>query len=244
MTGSSASIVSSSPCSATTACGKSEASSRVEFDERLQTLGGVEPRARDRDAERGDLLLGGREPARIRAGVLEQPVAAPERLLEFGDARAMLGIDAKRQAVEEAPPVSGGSGEEPVHRRGEPDDLETVREGARRGDRQAVQAKAPALAGLIALPELRGVAFRLELDRDAKAAGSAVAGAVLALGAAQPAPRREHGEGFEEIGLAGAVLARQRHEARGEASVERFVGAKVAQHQPPDQRAAGRSARV
>ena len=135
----------------------------------------------------------------------------------------MLGIDAERQAVEEAPPFSRGAGEESVHRRRQPDDLETVRKGARRGDRQAVQAKAPALAGLVTLPELRGVAFRLELDRDAKAAVPALAGAVLALGAAQPAPRREHGERFEKIGLARTVLASQRDEARRKANVEQFV---------------------
>ncbi len=206
-----------------TAWGKAEELGARGVDQVLQALGGFEPRARHRDAEPGDLLLGGGKPARVRAAVFQEPVAASERLLEFGDARAMLGIDAERQAVDEAPPVSGGAREQSVHRRRQPDDLQPIAEGARRRDGETVHAKAPALNGLEPMTELNEMTVRLELDRNAEAARSFLASAVLAFGAPQTAPRREHRERFEEIGLAGAVLAGQSHEALGEADVERFV---------------------
>src|SRR5271165_2539628 len=151
------------------------------LDQLLQALGGFEPRARHRDAERGDLLLGGGKPARVRAAVFQEPVAASEGLLEFGDARAMLGIDAERQAVDEAPAVSGGAREQSVHRRRQPHDLHPIGKGARRGDGETVQAKAPALKGLEPMTELNEMTVRLELDRNAEAAGAALARAVLAL---------------------------------------------------------------
>ena len=80
----------------------------------LQALGGFEAsRLRHRDAEPSDLLLSSGEPARVRATVFQEPVAASERLLEFGDARAVLGIDAERQAVDEARRSPAGPADSP-----------------------------------------------------------------------------------------------------------------------------------
>src|SRR5208337_4383005 len=82
------------------------------FDQRGETLRRLEPGAGDGDAERCDLLFRGGEPARVAAFV-EQAIASAQRPLEARDASAMLGVDAKRQSVEKAPPLARRAREEP-----------------------------------------------------------------------------------------------------------------------------------
>ena len=60
----------------------------------------------------------------------------------------------------------------------------------------------------------------VELGVDGKAAGAALARHVAIGRAAQPAPGRQQGDGFQQIGLAGAVLAGEARprRARGRAT--------------------------
>ena len=58
-------------------------------------------------------------------------------------------------------------------------------------------------------------------------------------GAAQAPARREQRQGFEQIGLAGAVVAGERHHVGGDAQVERGIGAEIRQRDPPHHGCAG-----
>ena len=60
------------------------------------------------------------------------------------------------------------------------------------------------------------------------------------LGPAQAASGREQRQGFDEVGLAGAVLADERHQAARHLEVERGVGAEIGQREAGDQRRHGR----
>ena len=113
----------------------------------------------------------------MRAALLEQPVAAAQRALELADPRAVLRIDREHEPVEETPPLARRPGEQPVHRRRQPDEAQMVGEGARRGDGRAVDAVEPLAppvgAGSSPTPSWPPLAVLLDLDRDREAAGAA-----------------------------------------------------------------------
>ena len=79
----------------------------------------------------GHLRLDGGEPERVGI-VLEQPVALAHGLVVVGDRGGMAGDQRRHQPVEEAAAVAGGAGEEPVHRRGEPEQRGDSRSSPRR----------------------------------------------------------------------------------------------------------------
>ena len=135
------------------------------------------------------------------------------------DARAVIGVDRQHQPVEKTAPLARRTDEQPVHRRRQPDEAHVIGEGARRGDRRAVDAVEPlgrpvAVARLEADAELMDRAVVLDLDRDREAAGAADPRAGRKLGAAQAAAGREQRQRLEQIGLAGAVLAAEARPAR------------------------------
>ena len=69
-------------------------------------------------------MLEASEARAVCDAVGEQPVAALHGALEVAEARAVAGIEAEDETVEEAAPVRGGAAEQAVHRGGEPDDFD------------------------------------------------------------------------------------------------------------------------
>ena len=78
--------------------------------------------------------------------------------------------------------------------------------------------------------------LRFEFGRDRKAAAAAVSRAFAKFGPAQPTARRQQRQGFEEIGLASPIVSGQHDEARINGKIERGVGAKIGQREPPHAR--------
>ena len=170
------------------------------FNQHSEASRGVEAGARHRDAERGDFLFGGGQPARIRAAFLQQSVAIAQGPLELCDASAMIGVDSERQPVQKATPLASRTHEKPIHRRRQPQHLNVVGEGPRGGDRRAIDAKASRRGflrlGFVAVAELCSVLPGLNLDRHREAAWTVMPCANSNFGATQTAAGREHGQRF------------------------------------------------
>ena len=220
----------------------------VARDRRGEPVDAFAPRRGDGDAEFRRLALQRVEPMGVARALFEQAVAAAQCALEGGDARAVIGVDRQHQPVEKPAPFARRTDEQPVHGRRQPDEAEVIGEGARRGDRRAVDAVEPlarlvAVARLEADAELMDRAFVLDLDRDRKAAASADPRAGCELGAAQAAAGGEQRQGLEQIGLAGAVLAAEDDQRALQRQVEAHIGAKVAEHQPARHGAPARQGR-
>ena len=175
---------------------------------------------RNRDAERRNFALrcfspSMVEPARLPA-ILEHAVAVAQRTVERGDPSRVLAIDGQHDPVEKAAAFGGGPKEKPVHRGREPDDPDMVGKGA--GGRHG-RAVDPAFAGCAAIDRFQPRA-ELDLGRSASLSSwtstetaqpprAAFAGAIGQFGPAQAAAWRQERQGFEQIGLAGAIMARQ-----------------------------------
>ncbi len=113
-----------------------------------------------------------------------------------------------------------------------------IGESAGGGDRRPVDAKAPRRALLAAgrlqsMAELRDGAIGDELDRDRETAGALPPRAIGQLRPAQPAPGREQRQRLENIGLAGPILAGERHQLRLYRAIQRGIGAIIGELQPP-----------
>ena len=143
----------------------------------------------------------------------------------------MAGLKRKDQPVEEAPTVARAAGEQPVHRRSQPQHAEPFAQRIDRG-RRAIEAHLPPLgrAGLRPGADV-GLA---ELGRDRPGVAAALARHVRQRRAAQAAARGQHRHGFEQVGLARAVLAIKQDKARPRQNCRRGVGAKVGQGQAAD----------
>ncbi len=122
-------------------------------------------RGGDGDRDLGGLVLGGVEPMGVGARAFEQPVARAQRALERGHPRGMGGIDREHQAIEEAPPLRGGTGEQSVHGRDQPDHPQMVGEGRGRTGRLAVDPVLAKRRGLRAAGRLDAGAERGEAER-------------------------------------------------------------------------------
>jgi hypothetical protein len=79
---------------------------------------------------------------------------------------------------------------------------------------------------------------RVDSRRNSERAGAGTTRHLGEIGAAQAAARREQGQGFEEVGLADAVLPDQRHEPAGHGKVKHRVGTKVLENKARDARSA------
>ena len=229
-----------SPSSAISAQGKGEASSRPAAMRALRRPT-VSPRALgDGDGQFGDLALGGVEPDFFAAPLLQQAVAVAQRLFHGRDPRAMIRIDRQHETVEKAPPVACGPREQAVHGGGEPDDAQVIGKDARRGNRFAIQpisALGDAFGHFQPGPQLqRAARLALDFKRHREAAGTVFARHFLEVGAAQAPAGGEERQGFEQIGLARAIVAGERDETPRRAQVERGIGAEIGQRDAPDER--------
>ena len=205
-----------------------------------------DPRRGDRDAEFGGLALDRIQPGALPGPFFEQPVAASQGALELIDPRAMLRIDREHEPIEETPPLVRRAGEQPVHRRRQPDEAQMFGESARGGDRRAVDSVEPFGGAILdrrlqSDAELMTRAVLLDLDRDGEPAAPADTRAFAQIGAPEPAAGRKQRQSFQQICLAGAVLAVKRDQRTVDLDVEGRIGAEVPQHQPPNQRAAARN---
>ncbi len=195
----------------------------VERDERREARHRLVAGGRDRDAERRHLALrrlgpGGIDAPRL-APLLQHAVAVAQGAFQRRHARAVLAVDREHDAVEEAAALGRRAGEEPVHGGRQPDDAQVVGEalGGRHGraiDAASARGRRPRAGEFEAGAELRGRDFAgriLDLDRDGPAATAAVPRAVGEFRPAETAARGEEGQGLEQVGLAGAVEAGERH---------------------------------
>ena len=210
------------------------------------------PCGRHRDPEARHLVFGGFRPGPVeRSGptLLEDAVAAPQRAVERIDPGRVVGIHRQHDTVKEAAPLGRGAAEQAVHGGREPHYTEILGESLGGGHDGPVDAAAPGRharrvgridpgADLVQ-PVLVLLA---EFDRDGPAARAALAREVARLRAPQPPAGREHGQGFEQVGLPGAVLAGECHHGPADAHIERRVGAEVGQDQASNPRSADRAA--
>ena len=121
-------------------------------ERRLQPRYRLGAQGGDRDRELGGLVLDRVEPMRV--GARHPPAAgcasatrAPAPMTRL----RMLGVDREHQPIEEAPAFRSRSGEQPVHRRRQPDDAQVIGEGGRRSDRLAVDTAEPRGARLASM---------------------------------------------------------------------------------------------
>ena len=213
--------------------GKGEASSRVARIRRGEALDRLAPGRRDRDAELGDLALDRVEPGRVVGALLEDAVARAQGPFESVDARAVLGVDREHEPVEEAAAVAGGAAEKsrrdrasarrPADGRRRPGASRPAAPSMRQSRDARPSPRRRLEAGAEAMLAIRVV----ERDRDGEGAGAAVPRHLGELGAAQAAARREQRQRFEEVGLAGAVLADERDERPRDRKIERRIGAEI-----------------
>lgn len=153
----------------------------------------------------------------------------------------MRSIDRQYKPVEEATPVAGGATEQAVLFRRQPDQAQIIGEGAGGGGGAPVDAVEPfsahlaaghaghrARAGRIAAAEamLAARAVR-DADGNGEAAGPALPGHIREGRSPQSAPLGEKRQSLQQIGLAGAVLARQRDKRRRDREIERPVGPEI-----------------
>jgi hypothetical protein len=159
------------------------------------------------------------QPVGIGRGIVgEQPVALAHRRFVACRMMRMAGEECQRQPVEEAAALARAIGEQPVHRRREPQYAHPFgqRSGGGGG---AVDPHQPALRriGLGARADIRLVQSR----GDAESAAAPLARHFGERRTPQAAAGREQRQCLEHIGLARAVLPAQHHEtgAGGERGV-------------------------
>ena len=197
------------------------------LDQRHEPAGRIEPCGGDRRARFRHLLLEPLEQSARPLPHLEQPVPLPHRPVVAAKRAPHLGIDGKHEPVEKAPPLGGGTGEQTVHGRDEPDQIDIFGESARAllfaGDAHGPAGRLLARAGGKAGADLDLVLARHHSCRDGEAAG-AVFAAKLAIGAsAQAVPRTEQRNGLDQIGLARAIVADEHHGPR----IQRELGPRI-----------------
>ena len=89
----------------------------------VQRRDGPRSRLRNRRAMLGHARFQRRQPGGVGAvGLGEQFVAGAHRRFVAGGMVGVAGLERQHQPVEEAPPRAGAVGEQPVHRRGQPQD--------------------------------------------------------------------------------------------------------------------------
>ena len=143
----------------------------------------------------------------------------------------MAGLERQHQPVEKAAAVARAAGEQPVHRRGQPQDRQPFAERVHRC-RGAVDAN-PATFGSAGERPRADFASPI-FAATPKPPGPPLPGHLGERCAAKTAARGEQRDGFEQVGLAGAVLAREQHEARAGLDRRLGIGTEVGQGQPAD----------
>ena len=202
-------------------------------DQPIQAFRGLAAGKSHGDPEFGDLALDRIEPAAVVRTLLEQAVARAERPLHRRDAGAVAGIDREHEPIEEAAAVAARPAKQAVEVRSQPDHAQEFREGDRRGRAGPVDPAQPADAAVEARRLASGAeamlaAVACQGQGDGEASGTLLARHRGEFGPAQAPAGGEQGDGFEDVGLAGPVLAHERDEARRQRQVEVGVVAEVA----------------
>ncbi len=140
----------------------------------------------------------------------------------------MAGLERPDEAVEEAAAAGGGFAEEAVHLRGEPDGGGDGGDVGLAADGRAVEAEDAALRWAVGRGAGGDVGFGVvTVDAADDAPGCAVAAEFGDAGLAEAAAGNEEGDGFEEVGLAGAVRSGDGGEPGGWAPGEGGVAAEI-----------------
>ena len=189
--------------------------------------------------------LGHDELETLEAGVIahavgEQAIALLHGALEVADARAVAGVEAEDEAVEETPALGGGAGEERVERRRHPDELDVLGEHAGTAGGCAVDAHDAGAA--LALrrgrgqpgADVDGARGRMHVRGDGPSPVPGGARQLRVGGAAQAVPGRQQRDGLEQVGLARTVGADQHLRLRPGLEHEMGVVAEVRKRQPLD----------
>ena len=151
----------------------------------------------------------------------------------------MLGIDRQHEPVEKTAAVAGGSAEQCVEIRRQPDDAQIFGESRWRRDACAVDPADPHRptvrrtleAGSETMIAERGV----ERDGNRKRTGSRLARHVGEFRPTQPPARHEQRQRFEQIGLARPVLPDERHERTRDREIQFRIGAEILKDQAIDE---------
>ncbi len=143
----------------------------------------------------------------------EQLVAGAHRRVVAREWCAWLGLERQHQPVEEAPPLARAAGEQPVHRRRQPQRPTAIRDRRVHRCRGAVDPHLPPFGSAGEGPGADFASHRARAAT-AEAAAAALPRHLAERRAAQTASRREQRDRFEQVGLARAVLAEQQDEAR------------------------------
>ncbi len=158
----------------------------------------------------------------------------------------MLGIEAVNQAVQEPPARRAALDEEPIHRGRQPHHAQMPRERRLALGGLAIDQQDPPLARLRGFPagaDLERAAwdFQARMDRPGAARGLAegALGCLLPpVGLAEPRPPEapagcQERERLEQIGLARAIRAEERHRRRRHLKPRRAIAAEVREHEAP-----------
>ncbi len=209
------------------------------FDHRRDQAHGFGAGGCDGRAQFSHLAFYRIQPLVVTVAVAQQPVAAAHRPFIIEHALAVRGIDGEHHTVQKTPPVGSASREQPIHRRHHPENARII-EQIVAGSGNTVDAD---LAATLAAASGAGADLGLAIDHAIKRGmnGKAIerTGAcdIVISSAAQAAPRRQKGNRFDQIGLAGAVFAGQHHVAGAKRQRQFRIVAEIDKLKPPDRNA-------
>ena len=172
------------------------------------------------------------EPGLVPAFLGEQLVARAHRRFVARRMVRVARLERQHQPVEEAPPLARAAGEQPVHRRRQPQHRQPFGQAVHRG-RRAVDPHLPPFGRSRRASRCR---CRSSPSRAATAQPPLPPCRAISRqrSAAQPAPGRQHRHRLEQVGLARAILAEQQDEAGPRLEHRRGVGAEVGQGEAAD----------
>ena len=206
----------------------------------VEPLHGLAAPRRDRHALFGHDPFEGGQPRRVFRAVAQQPRALAQRLFIGRDARAMRRVETEHEPIEKTPPPARTLDKQPVHRRGQPQDAESLAERRLAAHRLAVDSHDPPLPRCRVVPSADAQAAAA--GRDDRSDGPAAGRAILPwprltidfgqLGPAQSAAGREKRHSLQEVGLAGTVGSGQHHRRSADGKPRLAIIAEISQHEP------------
>ena len=194
------------------------------------------PCGRHGDAKSRHLRLDRRKPGGVEPSFREEAIAAAHGALEVAGAAAMTVVERQDEPVEETAAIGGGAGEEPVHRRRQPQHAQMIGELFGGFGRRAVDAQLArhrlALVRFDACTDRDFPFHAVEIGKDGETCRRAYPRDIGQHSAAQAPSRRQEGDRFQQVGFAGTVLSGQHHMPPVECQRGLRIVAKVGELQP------------
>ncbi len=179
--------------------------------------------------------LEGAEPCRVVPALAEQMGALAEQALVSRDAGGVPGVDREHEPVEETAAAGGTLLEQPVHRRCEPKQAQDVGKLVLAAEGRTVLLDEAALA--VSLTRAGDVAQALaagDTCLETPGTGTLPAIKLRKASAAQAAAGGQERNGFQEVGLAGTVLAHEDDGTGLDREAQAGVVAEITEGQTPD----------